>query len=458
MSNYKQSGYDPSINGWHKGVIDGESRGGYAKNYFFADSFKTYSTAFANFFRSIHIYRYDENGEPVKDIEVPIKFGPRSKAFDFRVERESGKKYYIPLPNITFRYTSFAFDAERASGLNETRTFYSQFFERNGVSVRMQNKFWSDIQPQPYDIGITLELKTEYLSDADQVTQQVLAQFTPDRYFNVKEFWFCNMRRSIQVLLNDISQDVQSESMGEDQKREITTTFNFTIKGWVYKPIEIGYIIDQINVKLATAGNTDHVWQNSMSGNIEGDENDQNSYFFERYDFGKIYGTKVGRMSAVVPESILPVYEPETSGYYTKIEYKELPDITNYPWGSRQLYATYERWDPTSAFYNQITNNGEPNTAACKDLMVRSSADKDDTYKFEVSYDKSFGSKDGDKEADPRGGTIVKAWKDLSGYGDFVSDIAVATWKFDYKTVDLGTKVVSAAPIITSAGILHEDK
>lgn len=464
MSNYKQSGYDPSINGWHKGVIDGAPRGGYAKNYFFADSFKTYSTAFANFFRSIHIYRYDENGEPVKDVEVPIKFGPRSKAFDFRVERESGKKYYIPLPNITFRYTSFAFDAERASGLNETRTFYSQFFERNGVPVRMQNKFWSDIQPQPYDIGITLELKTEYLSDADQVTQQVLAQFTPDRYFNVKEFWFCNMRRSIQVLLNDISQDTQSESMGEDQKREITTTFNFTIKGWVYKPIEIGYIIDQIQVKLETTHGTDHVWQNSMSGNIEGDEDDQNSYFFERYDFGKIYGTKIARMSAIIPESTIPVYKD--GGYYTKLEYNELPDIQNYPWGSRQLYATSAIWDPDGDAYAAAGGSGKPNEEYCsalidpKDLSAFS-------FNYEVEWDPGFGAnpsgvhyKEGQQvevedKAIPRGGTIIKAWKDLSGYGDFVSD---ATWKFDYKTVDLGTKVVSAAPIITSAGILHEDK
>lgn len=458
MSNWKQLEYDPSINGWHKGVIDGLSRGGYAKNYFFADSFKTYSTAFAKFFSSIHVYRYDEYGEPIKDIEVPIKFGPRTKAFDYRVERETSKKYYIALPNITFRYSSYQFDAERASGLNETRTFYSQFFEHNGISLKMQNKFWSDIQPQPYNIGIALELKTEYLSDADQIVQQVLAQFTPDRYFNVKEFWFCNMRRSIQVELNDISQDVQSDAMGEEQKREITTTFNFTIKGWIYKPIEIGYIIDQINVKLTTDGNTTHIWQNSMSGNVEGNEADQNSYFYDRYDFGKIYGTKVGRMSAVVPESMLPVYEPETSGFYTKIEYKELPDITNYPWGSRQLYATYERWDPQSAFYNQVTDDGKPNDAVCKELMIKSSTDLNDKYIFDVSYDEGFGAKNDDQKANPRGGTVIKAWKDLSGYGDFVSDINVATWKFDYKTVDLGTKFVSAAPIITSAGILTENK
>lgn len=457
---WNQPGYDPSINGWHKGVIEGAPRGGYNKNYFFADSFKTYVTAFANFFRSIHIYRYDDNGVPVKDIEVPIKFGPRSKAFDFRIEKESGKKYYIPLPNITFRYTGYQFDSERASGLNETRTFYNQYFERLGVSAKMQNRFWSDIQPQPWDLTIELTLKTEYLSDADQVVQQVLAQFSPDRYFNVKEFWFCNIRRSIQVLLTGVNQDTTTD-LGEDAKREITTTFTFTVKGWVYKPIEIGYIIDQINLKLETAGNTDHVWQNSLSGNIEGNEEDQNSYFFERYNFGKIYGTKVGRMSAVIPESTLP--KIQNGGYYTKLEYDELPDITNYPYGARQLYATSAIWDPTSAVFFSATNGKDeyekwiPNEEFCSNLVVPKDLSAYG-FKYEVEYDKGFGLDPSGSKPDQYGGTIIKAWKDLSGYGDFVSDIHVATWKFDYKTVDLGTKVVSAAPIITSAGILHENK
>lgn len=482
-THWNQPGYDPSINGWHKGVIEGAPRGGYNKNYFFADSFRTYVTAFANFFRSIHVYRYDDNGVPVKDVEVPIKFGPRSKAFDFRIEKESGKKYYIPLPNITFRYTGYQFDAERASGLNETRTFYNQYFERLGVGTKMQNRFWSDIQPQPWDLTIELTLKTEYLSDADQVVQQVLAQFSPDRYFNVKEFWFCNIRRSIQVLLTGVNQDTTTD-LGEDAKREITTTFTFTIKGWVYKPIEIGYIIDQINLKLETAGTTDHVWQNSLSGNIEGEEADQNSYFFDRYDFGKIYGTKVGRMSALKPESTIPQYDAATSAYFTKYKYDELPDITNYPWGSKQLYATYTVWDPDQTTYKQVTDEtGTPIPEACSGYMHIPSGDQQFGFIYEVEYDKGFGEIPKDQfnedtgemtacatKAEPRGGTIIKAWKDLSGYGDFVTnasdwknmsgfaDLMNSTWKFDYKTVDLGTKVVSAAPIITSAGILHEDK
>lgn len=453
MSNWTQSGYDPSQNGWHKGVIDGASRFGYDKNYFFADTFKTYSIAFAKFFQSVHVYRYDEHGEPIKAIEVPIKFGPRSKAFDFRVEQSTGKKYYIQLPNVTFRYTSYSFDSERASGQNETRMFYSQFFENNGVSLKMQDKFWKDIQPQPYDIGITMELKTEYLSDADQYIQQVLAQFTPDRYLNVKEFWFCNIRRSIQVLLNDVSQDVTTD-YGEDAKREITTTFNFTIKGWIYKPIEIGYIIDQIQVKLSTPGVTSHIWQNSLSGNYEGDDNDMNSYFYDRYDFGKIYGTKVGRVSAVDPESMIPVYDSETSGYYTKLIYNELPDITNYPWGSKQLYAISAVWDPDKTIYNQAINTaGEPDSSFCSALI--STADSGCDFSYEVIYNQGFGSINGNNLASPRGGTVIKAWKDLSGYGDFVSD---ATWKFTHKTVDLGTKVVSAAPIVTSAGVVKDSK
>ena len=35
------------------------------------------------------------------------------------------KKYYIPLPNITYRRTAMEWDSERASGQQEGRMFYS---------------------------------------------------------------------------------------------------------------------------------------------------------------------------------------------------------------------------------------------------------------------------------------------------------------------------------------------
>ena len=460
MSNWTQEGYDPSIHGYKKGWIDGANRGGYPMNYFFADSLRSIFIAFGSFFNDLFVVRYDENGEPIKQIQVPIKFGPRSKAFDHRTELASGKTYYITYPNMTYRMSGMQFDANRAAGMHETRMFYSNYFETHGVKTSMAQKFWRDIQPTPYNITITMEARCEHLSDANQIVEQIMSRFTPACNINVKEFWFCNIRRCIKVKCD--STDIQvTEDYGEEAKREITASFTFTVEAWLYKPIEYGAIIDQIVTTLQSdQSKTDFVWQNGISGNYDGS-------FDSRYNFSEIYGTKIGRMSAVKPESTLLVPNFETSSYYTKYEYEELPDITNYPYGSKQLYAVSSIWDPTSAHYNAlIDENGYPKPAACSAMIAPE--DKDFGFVYEVTYMPGFGNipKDvSDPEmhvvltaADavfPRGGVMIKAYKDLSGYGDFTSS---ATWHFMTKDADLGTRVVKNAPVVTSAGILKEDK
>ena len=95
MANWTQHDYDPSKHNWHKGVIDGAPNEGYPKNYFFADTLRSVIIGFGSFFNNLFVVRYDENGEPIKKIQVPLKFGPRMKSHDYRVEQETGKKYYI---------------------------------------------------------------------------------------------------------------------------------------------------------------------------------------------------------------------------------------------------------------------------------------------------------------------------------------------------------------------------
>ena len=154
MANWTQHDYDPSKHNWHKGVIDGAPNEGYPKNYFFADTLRSVIIGFGNFFNNLYVVRYDEHGEPIKKIQVPLKFGPRMKSHDYRVEQETGKKYYIPLPNLTYRIDSVSFAPDRYAGGGEDRGFYSNYFEKNGVDYLLANKFWSDVQPVPVDIQI----------------------------------------------------------------------------------------------------------------------------------------------------------------------------------------------------------------------------------------------------------------------------------------------------------------
>ena len=97
MSNWTEDNYDPSTHQWKKGWVDGDVYGGYPTNYFYSDSIRNILIGFGNFFNNVYVIRYDEHGVPIKKIQVPLKFGPRMKSHDFRVEQESGKKYYITL-------------------------------------------------------------------------------------------------------------------------------------------------------------------------------------------------------------------------------------------------------------------------------------------------------------------------------------------------------------------------
>lgn len=246
-SYWKTSGYRPDEHGWWKATIDDRGDFGYPIGYYFADTLRAIMVAFTNFFNDLYVIRYDENGFPRKRIQVPIKFGPRAKSHDFR--KESGKTYYIPLPNMYYQITSFQYDATRAASSMVCRTFYENYMMDKGIEEGQAQLLWSDTKPVPYNFGFTLTAKAEKMSDLLQMIEQICTRFNPDAFLFIKEFWFMNIRRSIKMKLDSVDTSMP-EDMGEQDKREVEAKFHFTIEGWLYTKIEYGAIIDQIIVTL----------------------------------------------------------------------------------------------------------------------------------------------------------------------------------------------------------------
>lgn len=244
-SNWTSSGYRPDEHGFWRATLDDRADLGYPVGYYFADSVRAIMTAFANFFNDMWVIRFDENGFPRKRIEVPLKFGPRAKSHDFRREQESGKTYYIPLPNMYYRIMSFQYDSTRAASSYSIRTFYEEYMMSKGVEEGQVQLLWNDTQPVPYNIGIELTAKAEKFSDLLQIVEQISSRFNPDAFIFIKEFWFMNIRRDVKMKLESIDLSYPEE-MGEQEKRELEAKFTFTIEGQVYTKIEHGAIIDQI--------------------------------------------------------------------------------------------------------------------------------------------------------------------------------------------------------------------
>lgn len=469
--------YDPSTHQFKKGWIDGHPSGGYPANYFFADSIRSAMIGFGNFFNDLFVIRYDEKGEPIKQIQVPLKYGPRMKSHDFRVEQETGKKYYIQLPNMTYRKTGMAFASERYSGAGETRGFYSKYFEVNGVDYLMANKFWADVHPVPYNITISMEAKCEHISDANQIEEQVLSRFAPEAYFDLKEFWFINKRRSIKMKLDSISEEI-TQDFGEEDKREITVSFEFTIEAWLYKTIKDTYIIDEIITQLGVNGDKNY-WNEKMMGNYTGN-------FKERHDFDYQFGTKIGHVSAMLPFEKQPApivrKNPETSaveGWKYEYKYEELPDITNYPTGSKLLLTKTIQNDANSGCWNTInqyltslsstapvTWNDKTYDALHRDGSVlqywQVTANSGDWLQgnlqpdvngdriYQIYYDPNYIVKEGKiqngkvVESATLGGTFILEHQNLKGFGNFTDNLFFGT-----KDADVGGTVVKDAPWVS---------
>lgn len=349
MSNYTQPGYDPSLHGFWKGTADGAPNFGYPQNYFYADTMRSLFIGFENFFNELKVIRYNKFGEPVKTIDVPIKFGPRNKSHDFRTEQESGKKYYISLPNLVYRLDSMQFANERAKGIYETRAFYNKDLENAGLICDQQEKFWSDVQPVPYNISVSMEANCEKMTDAEQIVEQIAVRFQPAAFFDVKEFWFFNKRRSIKMKLESMNWEIQSESMGEEEWRQIKVSFTFTMEAFLYKPIKDAQIIEKINTYI-TLNRGDYLYHATTFGNKDGT-------LTNPYEFSKIYQTKVGPTyvlngnpkTELTPSSVSGI---PTSAYVTTYQYRETDDLTTYDEDAKLLTAVSSIWIPEGTSAN----------------------------------------------------------------------------------------------------------
>lgn len=340
MANYTEKGYDPSLHGFWKGTQDDAKNFGYPTNYYFADTMRSLFIGFGNFFNDLHVIRYDKFGQPVKVIDVPIKFGPRNKSHDFRTEQESGERYYISMPNLTYKIDSTEFDANRAKGIYETRTFYTDDLESAGIVCDQQDIFWSDVQPVPYNFNITMEANCEKFSDAQQIFEQIAPRFQPAAFFDIKEFWFFNKRRSIKLKLNSVSWDLQSDSMNEEDWRQIKVIFSFTLEALLYKPIKDAQIIEKINTYV-TLNRGDYLYHGVTYGN-------KNGTLEEPYNFSKIYNTKVGN-AYVLDGQPVTTYDAETSAYTTVYNYKQTEELVTYEENAKLLRKVITKWIPASA-------------------------------------------------------------------------------------------------------------
>ena len=211
--------------------------------YFYKKELRNVTIALLDMFNGITVQRRNANGQLVKTINVPIKFGPGEKYHLFQTGRESGRKLYPSVPSILLELTSIDYDSERATSVNELRQFYDQM-----TITSSSDMFWSDVQPAPYNFSYNLMIRTESMDDFAQIVENIHPSFNPTNMLRVKEFSFCNIERDLKVSIGSTSISYPTE-MNEEDHRYIDATIPVTVNAFFYRPILESDLIKYIKVQ-----------------------------------------------------------------------------------------------------------------------------------------------------------------------------------------------------------------
>jgi hypothetical protein len=200
---------------------------------FYNEAIRKLVIGFGSLFNDIRIVKTNPDGVD-ETIRVPLSYGPKEK-FLRRIEESSSisntSKVQITLPRIGFDITGFAYDSGRKT--NKLRKRKVEAGDGLGYSYN-----YNEV---PYLISFGLYVFTRNQNDNLQIIEQILPYFSPEFVvsFNMNSV---NKKVDVPIVLNGVS--TVDEYEGDfDSRRNITSSFEFSAKSYIYGPVKTGKII-----------------------------------------------------------------------------------------------------------------------------------------------------------------------------------------------------------------------
>ena len=201
---------------------------------------RKYIIMFGSMFNDIDINRYDNNGNRIQTIRVPIAYGPKEKFLArLRQDPNLDKAVATQLPRMSFEVTDMTYAPTRT--LNK--------LIRNTSTGLNDNALQSQFTPVPYDINISLSAMFANNEDAIQVVEQILPYFRPEFTHSVKLIPETGQYFDVPTVLGGMSIEDTYESDFQT-RRAIIYSFQFVVKGYIFGPVSNKGVIKRAVIDL----------------------------------------------------------------------------------------------------------------------------------------------------------------------------------------------------------------
>ena len=196
---------------------------------FYHETIRNVIVAFGTMFNNIQIVRKNNSGTVVQTMKVPLAYGPKQK-FLVRLDQDPSATgaTAITLPRLGFDITDISYDPTRKRNTLERRRT-----NLSGSTGGLASFSYAEV---PYNFSFSLYGFVKDMTDALQLTEQILPYFTPE--FNVTiNFNDINKKVDVPFILNNVS--IEEEYEGDfESRRNITTQYDFTAKSYVFGEIK----------------------------------------------------------------------------------------------------------------------------------------------------------------------------------------------------------------------------
>jgi hypothetical protein len=212
--------------------------------YFFHNSIRNYTIALLDLFNDIHIPRFDESGERIDDIKIPIKFGNRDKAYqldEHEIENLINGNVNV-LPKMVLEFNSMAKALDRNT--NKNHKINKRKKGTNPADLTYEYHY----NAVAYDFEFTLYLATRNFTDATIVIEQIAPMFRPDISMKINELDIQESPTTVPVAIGDF--DITLPDLDPDEIRIIEVSLPISLKGNLYMPIKDQGIIKELEINM----------------------------------------------------------------------------------------------------------------------------------------------------------------------------------------------------------------
>ena len=206
---------------------------------FYHQTTRRYVAIFGTLFNNITIQRKDNDGMVQQTMKVPLNYGPMEKFLSRTQQDPDFTAPAITLPRMSFEIISMNYDGDRKL-TNMTR---------NVKGITSKDRVRVQYTPAPYNIELELNIMTKYAEDGTKIIEQILPFFKPEFTVTAKMVDDMDMLVDIPIVLNSVRSEDSYEGSYEE-RRSLTWTLNFTLKGYYYGPITEKKIIKFANTNI----------------------------------------------------------------------------------------------------------------------------------------------------------------------------------------------------------------